>query len=121
MAHVPGRDDATQEDIAKRSWKVDWPRYVRVHDAEFVSGAVENGVSLNELMDTLKADSFTSTQRNLAAGEGNIDPRKAYRQQPHVELSPQGLSWLSERLEEALISHGRVSAKTLDELDWPNR
>lgn len=120
MAHVPGRDDATPDDIAKRSWRVDWPRYVRVHDAEFVSGAMENGVSLYELMDTLKADSFASTQRNLAAGEGNTEPRRAYRQQPHVELSPQGLSWLSERLEEALMSHGRVSAKTLGELDWPD-
>lgn len=121
MAHVPGRDDASQADIARRPWKEQWPRYVRVHDAEFVSGALENGVSLNALMDALKADSFASTQRNLAAGEGNTEPRRAYRQQPHVELSPQGLSWLSERLEEALVSHGRVSAKTLGELDWPDR
>ena len=121
MAHVPGRDDASQAEIAQRPWKEQWPRYLRVHDAEFVSGAMENGVSLNELMDALKADSFASTQRNLAAGAGNTDPRRAYRQQPDVELSPQGLSWLSERLEEALLSHGRVSAETLDELDWPSR
>lgn len=46
MAYERGRDDATPEDIARRLWKKDWPRYVRVHDAEFVNGTMANGVSL---------------------------------------------------------------------------
>ena len=61
MAHVPGRDDATQTDILLRPWKETWSRYIRVHDAEFVSGTMENGVSLNELMNVLGKDSFAST------------------------------------------------------------
>jgi hypothetical protein len=71
--------------------------YVRVHDAEFIGGPLANGISLNEMMTTLKSDSFAATQRNTAKGEGNIDPRRAYRQQAAVELSARSCAWLSER------------------------
>jgi len=119
MKHAPGRDDATEEDIAQRPWKKTWPRYIRVHHAEFVAGEMGNGVSLNELMSTLGADAFLSTQRNKARGEGNTDPRRAYRQQAAVELSREGLSWLSERLQAAFEEHGKIPQDTLDQLDWP--
>ena len=119
IRHQPGRDDATAADIALRPWKETWPRYIRVHHAEFVAGRMENGVSLNELMDALGADSFAPTQRNAARGQGNTDPRKAYRQQAAVELSAEGLSWLGERLQAALDTHGKVPLDTLDHLDWP--
>ena len=119
LAHRPGRDDATLEDIALRPWKGQWPRYVRVHDAEFVSGTMANGISLNELMETLGAESFASTQRNARRGEGNADPRRAYLRQPAVELSREGLAWLSERLDAAFETHGKVPADTLAALDWP--
>jgi hypothetical protein len=118
MRYEPGRDDATPADIARRSWKKIWPRYVRVHHAEFVSGSMDNGVSLNELMAMLKAKSFVSTQRNFEKGYGNIDPRKAYQQQAAVELTPQGLAWLNARLEESFAMHGKL--KLADSgLDWP--
>jgi len=70
MKHVPGRDDASPDDIALRPWKQTWPRYIRVHNAEFVAGSMGNGISLNKLMDTLGADSFAPTQRNAASGSG---------------------------------------------------
>jgi hypothetical protein len=119
MRHEPGRDDATPRDIALRSWKAKWPRYVRVHHAEFVAGTMTNGVSLNELMAKLGPDSFLSTQRNAALGDGNTDPRQAYRQQAAVELSSAGLSWLSEQLQSTFDTHGTVPQDTLDGLDWP--
>jgi hypothetical protein len=119
MKHQPGRDDATSADIARRPWKETWPRYIRVHHAEFVAGTMANGVSLNELMDTLGADSFAPTQRNTARGEGNTNPRRAYLQQAAVELSAEGFSWLGERLQAAFDEHGMVPQDTLDKLDWP--
>jgi hypothetical protein len=119
MKHEPGRDDATPEDIALRSWKAKWPRYIRVHHAEFVAGTMSNGVSLNELMVTLGSNSFLPTQRNAALGNGNTDPRKAYQQQAAVELSSEGLSWLSNQLQQAFDVHGMVPQDTLDQLDWP--
>ena len=119
MKHHPVRDDASPEDIARRSWKAKWPRYIRVHQAEFVAGNMANGISLNELMDTLGSDSFAPTQRNAARGTGNTDPRRAYMQQAAIELSSQGLSWLGERLLAAFDEHGKVPQDTLDQLGWP--
>lgn len=120
MAYKEGRDDASLADIERRDWKKDWPRYIRVHDAKFVAGRLGNGVSLNELMRMLGADSFASTKRHAESGSGNINPRKAYSQQPHVELSAKGLSWLNERLEASFRAHGKLSEDELSELDWPD-
>lgn len=119
MRHVPGRDDATPADIALRPWKKTWPRYVRVHHSEFVSGPMSNGVSLSALMDTLKAQSFAATHRNAAKGQGNTDPRRAYRQQAAVELTSEGAAWLTTQLESAFARHGRIAPEQLAKLDWP--
>ena len=86
----PFTDDATPADIEKRPWKGKWPHYIRVHGTEFIAGTMGDGVSLNELMDALQADAFASTQRNVARGEGNGNPRREYRQQASVELSERG-------------------------------
>lgn len=117
--HEPGRDDATAADLRLRGWKAQWPHYVRVYNSEFVSGSLANGVSLKELMDVLKADSFASTQRQSRKGEGNTNPRKAYRRQAAVELSAKGAAWVNERLERAFDKHGRITSSVLEKLDWP--
>ena len=119
MEYVDGRDDASAADMKARSWKQKWPHYVRVHHAEFIDGTLANGVSLNELMNTLKADSFAATQRNKARGIGNTDPRRAYRQQPAVQLSAQGMAWMTDQLERAFCRHGKQPASVMKSLDWP--
>ena len=119
MKHQLGRDEATRAEIKRRPWKSRWPLYIRVHDAEFVSGTMANGVSLSDLMEDLKANSFASTQRNAARGAGNTSPRRAFMQHPAVELSPEGSMWLSERLQAAFQIHGTIPQDTLGELDWP--
>ncbi len=101
MAHKDGRDDATEDDIELRDWKRDFPHYIRVHSAEFVDGKMMNGVSLNELIDTLEESSFATTQQNAMRGEGNTDPRKAFSQQGAVRLSAEGQMWLAEQLQSA--------------------
>lgn len=119
LRHVPGRDDASPDEIAKRPWKADWPRYVRVHHAQFVAGIMANGVSMNELMDVLMAQSFAPTQRNARIGVGNTNPRKAYLRQAAVELSSEGFGWLADRLQAAFLEHGNVPQYALDALDRP--
>ena len=115
------RDDATEADIKCREWKKEYPRYIRVRDAEFVDGPMINGVSLKELMEALGEKSFASTKRNAAISEGkNIDLRKAFMQQPAVELSSEGLMWLNERLQSAFERHGKVPRAKLSELDQPD-
>ncbi len=119
LKHQAGRDDATPADIERRPWKTRWPRYIRVHHAEFVSGTMQNGISLAELMDTLGSDSFAPTQRNAASGQGNTNPRRAFMQQPAVELSHEGFEWLNARLQTAFDVHGQICRHDLRELDWP--
>ncbi len=119
LAHVPGRDDATRDDIRRRDWMSDWPAYIRVHDTEFVDGTLANGVSLGKLMDALGHRCFASTVRNAAAGEGNRNPRLAIRRHAAVELSEEGAAWLRRRFEQSLEAHGSVPRTTLRGLDWP--
>lgn len=117
--HRDGQDDATPQDIALRPFKERWPHYVRVHHGLFVAGTLDNGVSLAKLMDTMHADAFASTRANAAAGHGNTDPRRAFRQQPHVRLTQEAAAWVTTRLEETFRLHGTVPAEALDQLDWP--
>lgn len=119
MKYVRGRDDATPADIRRHPWKKIWPHYIRVHDAEFVDGSMDNGVSLGDLMDRFQARSFQPTKRNQARGQGNTNPRRAYLRQAAVELSPEAARWLNAQLERAFAKHGRVSTRVLDTLDWP--
>lgn len=120
MRYKARRDDAMPEHIKKRDWVKCWPHYVGIHHAEFIAGTLANGVSLNELMDELKADSFASTQENTARGEGNTAPRHAYLLQPQIRLSTDGLAWLNKQLQAAFDAHGVISHRELDKLDWPD-
>ena len=70
-------------------------------------------------MDTLGSDSFATTQRNAARGDGNTNPRRSLMQQPAVRLSRDGFEWLGARLQNAFDVHGRVPRHVLRELDWP--
>jgi hypothetical protein len=119
LAHVEGRDDASEADLALRPWKRRWPHYVRLRDGRFLAGTLADGVSLGELMDALGAEAFATTQRNALIGRGNADPRRAYRQQPAVRLSHEGREWLDARLDEASARVGWLSATELARLDWP--
>lgn len=119
MKYVPVRDDASADEIGARGWKDAWPRYIRVHHAEFVAGTMANGVSLNALMNELGHDAFISTQRNYASGQGNTNPYNAYRQQAAVQLSLPGQKWLTDRLQRALDRHGKLPQDELDRIGWP--
>ena len=126
IEYQEGRDDATEADIAfqkgdhKRDWKLKWPHYVRVSNAKFVAGSMKNGVSLRDLMRDLGHACFASTQRNHNDMKGNTNPRFALRQQPAVELTPEGYAWLIQRLENAFDQHGSISAAEMAQLDWPD-
>lgn len=119
IRHETGRDDAAPEDIQLRDWKKKWPHYVRVHHAEFIAGTLANGISLKELTASLGANAFASTQRNARSGTGNTDPRRAYMQQPAVQLPSEGMAWLDDQLEITYRQFGRLALALLDELDWP--
>ena len=119
MAYKAGRDYASPAEKEHLSWKHDWPFYIRVHHAEFVDGTLNNGISLNEMMNTLEANSFASTQHNAKRGEGNTNPRISYQKHPDIRLSDEGFLWLNERLHAAFEVHGKISQSRIHDLGWP--
>lgn len=120
LQHQDDRDNATHEEITERPWKADYCHYIRLRHAEFLNGSMRDGVSLNELTDTLGSDAFlTSQDRARHEGRNNVNPRRSYGQQPAVRLSPQGRAWLSERLALAFARHGLIPIAQLTKLDWP--
>jgi hypothetical protein len=120
LAHVDGRDDASMAEIGVRPWRERWPHYIRNHHLELLDGAVGDGLSLAALMAELGPESFASTERNLRAGSGNTDPRRAYGQQAAVELTPRAQRLLDERLDERFAACGTIPAAVLDGLEWPD-
>ena len=120
LKHEPGRDDATRRDVRRRLWRKKWPHYIRVHHAEFVAGTMENGVSLGELMEDLKADSFAPTQRNAKLGDGsNTNPRLSIRRQAAARLTDESYRWLGERLQNSFEVHGKILDSELKKLNQP--
>jgi len=81
---------------------------------------LRNGVSLNKLMNSLEADSFAPTQRNLRKGDGNQNPRLSYKRKPGVELSKEAFFWLSQKFDEAIGAFGSIPEHELSQLDWPD-
>lgn len=119
IAHQEGRDDATANDLQLRDWKKSWSHYIRVHHTEFIAGTLANGISLNNLKQSLGGNSFKSTKDNAASGTGNTDPNKSYNRHPAVQLSEDGFTWLDNELDQAFINHGKISQAEMDKLDWP--
>ena len=119
IAYMEDRDDATPADKQRRWWKEDYPHYIRVDDAEFVAGTLENGVSLEDMMEALGTDSFVTTQQRAEAGETDINVRLSVRRQPAMRLTHQAQSWLKERLQAAFDRHGKIPRSTIRDLDWP--
>jgi hypothetical protein len=113
QAHVDGRDRMSEQELQMWPRKARWPFLIRIHDVELMDGTLEQGVSLYELMDELGAESFRSTSENAARGNGNMDPRRSCRRQPHVELTPQAAAWLTERLIERMRMHGSLTEADL--------
>jgi len=111
------RDDATPKDISIRPWKEKWSRYIRVHDAHFIDGCLDDGISMYELMEKFGHKSFVSTLRNKLIGVGNINPRTAYSQQPAVELTEESADWLMGELNSKLDYLGQISRQTLFEIE----
>ncbi len=106
--HRDDVDVASKEEITLRPWKDNWANYVRVHDARFLNGTLGDGVSFRAMMAEMKSDSFASTQRNAAAGRGNIDPTIAYNRKPGMVLTDRSRAWIDERLEDKLRNLGEI-------------
>lgn len=119
LRHIPGRDEASEEDIKLRPWKARWPNYIRVHHAEFISGSLINGIKLSAMLDELRADAFMSTQANSDLNSDKAALYRAIRRQPAMQLTDTARNWLNCQFDNALVTHGRLIPAEMKTLDWP--
>ena len=120
LKHVDDRDSATENEIKVRDWKVDYPHYIRLYKGKFLAGTLQNGISLYEMMDELKHESFVSTQKNYDKGSGNTLPQKALMQKPDVKLTTKAHRWILQRLETNFEKYGTIPDVEIEKLDKPD-
>ncbi len=70
--HNPSEDRATKEDIKRKNWMADYSQFIRIHDAQFLSGKVGDGIRLSHLIETLETDAFATTQARAKGGQKGI-------------------------------------------------
>lgn len=117
LKHDDARDVASEDDIAIRAWKRNWPNYVRVYDGKFVAGTLAHGVSLNRMMTALGARSWRPTLENERAGSGNLNPWTAYARKAHMQLSGEAHQWLQRELAQQFDLHGVIPQADLNEAE----
>ena len=116
IKHVPGRDEATEQEIAQRDWKENWPLYLRVRNPKFIDGVMADCPMLYELIKTLDYQSFASTQKKYHEGAREINPFLSLSQQPYVKLTTEGAQWLEERFQQAILRKGQIEEAYLEGL-----
>jgi phospholipase D-like protein len=119
LKYVAGRDEATKSEIDERDWKKNWPYYIRIHDAEFIDGKLQDCPSLLEMFEELDAMALARTSENAQAGSGNRNPRRSIMRKPATLLAPIGAAWLRKRFE-ARLKKGSIPSAALGRLDWPD-
>jgi hypothetical protein len=116
IPYVPGRDDATPNEVERQAWKTHWPRYIRVFAPVFIDAPLSDCVSLALLINKLGAQAFASTAKNMAGGGGNTDPNRALMQKPDVEITGEAAQLLAEEFEKRMNEKGGVPLSFLDSL-----
>ncbi|AEE54086.1 phospholipase D-like domain-containing protein [Haliscomenobacter hydrossis] len=116
IEHNDKRDIATDKEIVERSWKKDYPVYLRVRDSEFIDTIMRNCPFMEDLINDLNVHSFASTIEKHKNGEQKISIRRSYARKPYVKLSFDGAAWLENRFSNALISYGKIDSSFIESL-----
>ena len=117
-AYRPGRDYASDGDIALRAWKEHWPYYVRVNASQFLDGRLGDGVSIYELMDDEGGWIWETMLERLQVGE-EVNPPDALKNRSLVRLSAFGYQRLNERFDAAADRVKLIDSTRMAALDWP--
>ena len=116
LRFVDIRDRATKGEIAERTWKKDWPIYLRITNPVFIDGTLGDCILLYDLIKALDYDSFPTTRQRYDRGERDINPYKSLSQQAYVRLTQNAVEWLEPKFEETLNNIGHVDDSFLQQL-----
>jgi hypothetical protein len=126
LKHLDKYDNASQAEIKrtwsnKRNyyWKTKYPRYVRVHSAEFIDDIFKNCPMLKrDLFGKFEERSLVST---LIKRSGNTNPVKSLAEKPAVEITMQSALWLDAILKRKIDNLGGIPQKFLNDLPQGKR
>jgi len=108
LKYTEGRDIASKQEMAERTWKMNWPIYLRVKDPVFINGTMADGILLSELINQFDYDSFPSTRQRFDDGERDIKPTKSLMRKAYVKLTHNSAAWLEQKFDEAVSNFGQV-------------
>lgn len=107
---------ANSKQISTLNWLKDYPITVRVKDAKFVNGTLNNGVSLYDMIYQLKESSFRTTLERSRVGETDINPRQSLGQQQYIQLTNESIEYFDKKLNDAFRKYGYISQENLNYL-----
>lgn len=116
MRHIESRDYASEEEIEERTWKKDWPIYLRVINPTFIDGTMTDCIFLSSLISKFDYDSFPSTRARFDNGEKNIMPTKSLMRKAYVKLTHNSAEWLEQEFDERIKNIGQVDNEFLQSL-----
>lgn len=108
LKYTEGRDIASKQEISERTWKKNWPIYLRVKDPVFINGTMADGILLSDLINKFDYDSFPSTRQRFDDGEKNIKPTKSLMRKAYVKLTHNSAAWLEQKFDEAVNNVGQI-------------
>jgi hypothetical protein len=110
------RDRATNNEISQRKWKKDWPIYLRVKNAKFINGQMQDCVLLYDLIKNFDYESFPTTLKRFDDGEREINPYLSLSQQPYVRLTLKSAEWLEKRFVDKINEFGLIPETFISKL-----
>jgi len=113
---VEGRDIASEYEKKERTWKNDYPVYLRLKKSKFINGILGDCILLSDIINKFDYESFDSTSRRYLEGERSINPIKALMQKPYIKLTPKSAGWLESRFSETISLTGKVSSQFIKTL-----
>lgn len=113
-AHLPGRDEASEDEILEIGWKRKWRYYVRIYDVEFLDGSLQDCPLLyQDVVNKLDYDSFQSTQNRYLNGEPDINTKAALGQKQDVRLTAVAAVLLNQEFDLAKARKGAIPKQVI--------
>ena len=116
LKYTEGRDYVSDDELDERTWKEDWPIYLRVIDPVFIYGTMAVCVLLSDLISKFDYDSFPSTRDRFDNGQENIVPTKSLMRKAYVKLTHNSAEWLEHEFGEIIKNIGQVDDEFLQSL-----
>lgn len=117
IQHDDKRDNATPEEIKRRSWKEQWPAYLRTTNGVFIDGRMEDCPMLwKDVLNKFGSRIFEETRKHVEAGEKDIEPKHSVMRKAYIRLSEEAACWLDKEFQAALTKKGAIDREYLDSL-----